>query len=163
MKLTTRGRYAVMALLELAAYEGTAPLTLSVIAERQQLSLSYLELLFGKLRRCGLVSSVRGPGGGYVLAQQSERISIAQIVEVVDQVSADAQDDDWSSESGFNGFLDQFLWNRLNEQMLQYLRGVSLADLLAQHAEMLKVSAARCAQSFLSRPSPLVSVMRLAS
>ena len=72
MKLTTKGRYAVMALLELAAYEGTAPLTLSVIAERQQLSLSYLELLFGKLRRCGLVSSVRGPGGGYVLAQQPD-------------------------------------------------------------------------------------------
>lgn len=102
-------------------------------------------------------------GGGYVLAQQPERISIAQIIEVVDQVSADAQDDEWSSESGFNGFLDQFLWNRLNEQMLQYLRGVSLADLLAQHAEMLKVSAARRAQSLLSRPSPLVSVMRLAS
>lgn len=162
MKLTTRGRYAVMALLELAAYEGTTPITLSVIAERQKLSLSYLELLFGKLRRCGLVSSVRGPGGGYVLAQQPECISIAQIVQVVDQVSA-AEDSDWSEESGFNGFLDQFLWNRLNEQMLQYLRGVTLSDLLVQHADVVKIRATRRAQNVLNRPSPLLSVMRLAS
>ena len=66
MKLTIRGRYAVMALLELAEYDGATPISLSLIAERQKLSLSYLELLFGKLRRRGLVKSVRGPGGGYV-------------------------------------------------------------------------------------------------
>lgn len=163
MKLTTKGRYAVMALLELAAYEGTTPITLSVIAERQKLSLSYLELLFGKLRRCGLVSSVRGPGGGYILAQAPERISIARIIEVVDQAAADQSAEEWTDESGFNGFLDHFLWNRVNEQMLHYLRGVNLADLLTQHADVVKVNAARRAQNVLKRPSPLLSVMRLAS
>ncbi len=163
MKLTTKGRYAVMALLELAAYEGITPITLSVIAERQKLSLSYLELLFGKLRRCGLVNSVRGPGGGYVLAQQPERISIAKIIEAVDQVSSDSQDHELADESGFNGFLDHFLWSRVNEQMLQYLRSVSLADLLAQHADVMRVNASRRAQNILQRPSPLLSVMRLAS
>ena len=163
MKLTTKGRYAVMALLELAAYEGTAPITLSVIAERQKLSLSYLELLFGKLRRCGLVSSVRGPGGSYVLAQPPERISIAQIIQVVDQAAVDTCEDDWSNESGFDGFLERFLWNRMNEQMLHYLSGVSLADLLAQHADVMRASTLRRAQNRMKRPSPLLSVMRLAS
>ena len=161
MKLTTRGRYAVMALLELAAYEGTTPITLSVIAERQNLSLSYLELLFGKLRRRGLVRSVRGPGGGYVLAHPSDLISIAQIVEVVDHTS-ELDDEDWFEESGFNGFLDRFLWNRLNEQMLHYLQGVTLGDLLNQHDEAVKLYAMSKSANAQKYPSPLLSVMRLA-
>ena len=89
MKLTTRGRYAVMALLELAEYDGATPISLSLIAERQKLSLSYLELLFGKLRRRGLVKSVRGPGGGYVLAKPADDISIAHIISVVAAASGE--------------------------------------------------------------------------
>ena len=110
MKLTTRGRYAVMALLELAEYDGATPISLSLIAERQKLSLSYLELLFGKLRRRGLVKSVRGPGGGYVLAKPADDISIAHIITVVDPVSGESLDKSSAEQAddlGFNGFLDR--------------------------------------------------------
>ena len=158
MKLTTRGRYAVMALLELAAYDANTPLTLAVIAERQNLSLSYLELLFGKLRRCGLVKSVRGPGGGYVLAKSADDISIAQIVAVVDQsrpakLSGIMLNDDMS---GFDGFLEHYLWDELNEKMLEYLQNITLAHLLDKHAHMTRVQS-------LKRATPILSVMRLAS
>ena len=96
-----------------------------------------------------------------MLAHPSDLISIAQIVEVVDHTS-ELDDEDWFEESGFNGFLDRFLWNRLNEQMLHYLQGVTLGDLLNQHDEAVKLYAMSKSANAQKYPSPLLSVMRLA-
>jgi len=85
MRLTTKGRFAVTALLDIATHGGREPVTLAEISERQSISLSYLEQLFGKLRRHGLVASVRGPGGGYRLARESAAITVADIVFAVDE------------------------------------------------------------------------------
>src|SRR5438105_8282764 len=80
MRLTTKGRFAVTAMIDVAMHNGEGPVTLAGVAERQKISLSYLEQLFGKLRRAGLVDSVRGPGGGYNLARASEGASVADII-----------------------------------------------------------------------------------
>ena len=85
MKLSTKGRYAVMAMVDLAQKSGGEPVSLADIAERQDISLSYLEQLFAKLRRCGVVKSIRGPGGGYILSRRADRIHIADIVLAVDE------------------------------------------------------------------------------
>ena len=168
MKLTTRGRYAVMALLALAEYDGATPISLSLIAERQKLSQSYLELLFGKLRRRGLVKSVRGPGGGYVLAKPADDISIAQIISVVDPVSGESLDKssvEQMDDLGFNGFLDRYLWSHLNQKMLEYLQSVSLADLLDQHSSMVRTQHLHeqsIAQYVPRNTGPLLSVIRFA-
>jgi len=85
MRLTTKGRFAVTAMLDLALNQGARPVTLAGISRRQGISLSYLEQLFGKLRRHSLVDSVRGPGGGYTLAKQAENMSVAEIIIAVDE------------------------------------------------------------------------------
>src|SRR2546422_9599502 len=85
MRLTTKGRFAVTAMLDLAMHGGKGPVTLAGISRRQSISLSYLEQLFGKLRRHTLVDSVRGPGGGYTLARHVERVSVADIITAVDE------------------------------------------------------------------------------
>ena len=87
MRLTTKGRFAVTAMVDLAMRQNRGPVTLAAISERQHISLSYLEQLFGKLRRSKLVSSVRGPGGGYNLAQAAPQITVADIVTAVDKDS----------------------------------------------------------------------------
>ena len=87
MRLTTKGRYAVTAILDLALHDADAPITLSEISERQGLSLSYLEQLFASLRKRGLVSSVRGPGGGYRLARPASQISVADVITAVNELS----------------------------------------------------------------------------
>ena len=85
MRLTTKGRFAVTAMLDLAMGDGKSPVTLAGISRRQNISLSYLEQLFGKLRRRGLVDSVRGPGGGYTLARAPQGVSVAEIIRAVDE------------------------------------------------------------------------------
>jgi Rrf2 family protein len=85
MRLTTKGRFAVTAMIDVALHATAGPVTLAGVAERQQISLSYLEQLFGKLRRRGLVESVRGPGGGYSLAREATKISVADIILAVDE------------------------------------------------------------------------------
>lgn len=133
MRLTTKGRFAVTAMIDLSLRQHTGPVTLAGISERQQISLSYLEQLFGKLRRRQLVSSVRGPGGGYCLAKPLEAISVADIIHAVDE-SLDA------THCGGKGnciedqrpCMTHELWTSLNEKMLEYLDSVSLAQLVAQ-------------------------------
>ena len=85
MQLTTKGRYAVTAMLDLASNESTRPVTLDMISQRQNISLSYLEQLFAKLRKAKLVKSVRGPGGGYLLNVNADEVSLTQIIEAVDE------------------------------------------------------------------------------
>lgn len=161
MKLTTRGRYAVMALLEIATYDGVTPVSLAVVAERQRLSLSYLESLFTKLRQSNLVQSVRGPGGGYVLSRPAKEISVAQIIRVIDPQQAPTHTEFAEHVDGFAYFLDTHLWRCLNDQMLEYLETVSLADLLQRHASKSRPCPQMKKGMQLQPPTiPLLHVMR---
>jgi len=130
MRLTTKGRFAVTAMVDLAMRGGRAPVTLAGISERQSISLSYLEQLFGKLRRNGIVDSVRGPGGGYCLARPSTKISIAEIVVAVDEPL------DATSCGGKGNCHDDRqcithdLWMGLNSKIHEYLTAVTLQQLI---------------------------------
>lgn len=136
MRLTTKGRFAVTAMIDLALRQQGGPVTLAGISERRRISLSYLEQLFGKLRRRELVSSVRGPGGGYCLAKAQEDISVADIIHAVDEAldatqcggKADCSEDQ-------RVCMTHDLWTSLNKKMFAYLDSVSLADLVAQQKQ----------------------------
>ena len=133
MRLTTKGRYAVTAMLDLALQTGTRPMNLADISQRQGISLSYLEQLFAKLRRNELVTSVRGPGGGYRLSRDSADINVAQIVDAVNESvdatgcrgQADCQDGEMC--------LTHVLWCDLSDQIHSFLSGISLASLVTRN------------------------------
>jgi Rrf2 family iron-sulfur cluster assembly transcriptional regulator len=133
MRLTTKGRFAVTAMIDLSLRQHEGPVTLAGISERQQISLSYLEQLFGKLRRHNIVASVRGPGGGYSLAKPMNAVSVADIIHAVDETL------DATNCGGMGNCRDDQrpcmthqLWTNLNNRMLDYLNGVTLAELVAQ-------------------------------
>lgn len=134
MRLTTKGRYAVTAMLDLAFHCQKKPVTLTDIASRQTISLSYLEQLFAKLRKSGLVIGVRGPGGGYKLSREVANISIADVIAAVDETvdstkcggKGNCQDDE--------ACLTHELWMGLSEQIRNYLKGISLGDLLVKES-----------------------------
>jgi Rrf2 family iron-sulfur cluster assembly transcriptional regulator len=131
MRLTTKGRFAVTAMVDLAMRQSRGPVTLAAISERQHISLSYLEQLFGKLRRAKLVSSVRGPGGGYNLAQPSPQVTVAQIVTAVDEPLDATQCGGKENCHDDRRCMTHDLWATLNEKMYEYLSSVTLADLVA--------------------------------
>ena len=135
MKLSTKGRYAVMALVDLASYSRGRPIALADIAARQEISLSYLEQLFAKLRRGGLVRSVRGPGGGYLLARPDTEMRIADIILAVDEPIRATRCTP-GSPAGCRGnqsrCLTHDLWEELGNQIHLYLSSVSLADVCAR-------------------------------
>src|SRR3954462_3765516 len=131
MRLTTKGRFAVTAMVDLAMRHTRGPVTLAAISERQHISLSYLEQLFGKLRRHTLVSSVRGPGGGYNLAQPAQDISVANIVTAVDEPLDATQCGGKENCHDDKRCMTHDLWATLNEKMQEYLSSVTLADLVA--------------------------------
>jgi Rrf2 family transcriptional regulator, iron-sulfur cluster assembly transcription factor len=134
MKLTTKGRFAVTAMLDLALRQNRGPVTLAAISERQHISLSYLEQLFGKLRRAKLVSSVRGPGGGYNLAQAPQQITVADIVTAVDEPLDATQCGGKENCHEEKRCMTHDLWATLNERMYDYLSSVTLADLVAHQS-----------------------------
>ncbi|HEX9182532.1 MAG TPA: Fe-S cluster assembly transcriptional regulator IscR [Burkholderiales bacterium] len=140
MRLTTKGRFAVTAMVDLAMRQTRGPVTLAAISERQHISLSYLEQLFGKLRRRKLVSSVRGPGGGYRLAQPMQGISVADIVIAVDEPLDATQCGGKENCADDKRCMTHELWATLNKKMHEYLSSVSLADLVAQQAEKPQVA-----------------------
>jgi Rrf2 family iron-sulfur cluster assembly transcriptional regulator len=131
MRLTTKGRFAVTAMVDLAMRQTRGPVTLAAISERQHISLSYLEQLFGKLRRHKLVSSVRGPGGGYNLAQPPQNITVAEIISAVDEPLDATQCGGKENCHDEKRCMTHDLWTRLNEKMHEYLASVTLADLVA--------------------------------
>jgi Rrf2 family iron-sulfur cluster assembly transcriptional regulator len=140
MRLTTKGRFAVTAMVDLAMRQARGPVTLAGISERQHISLSYLEQLFGKLRRAGIVSSVRGPGGGYNLARPANVLSVADIVVAVDEPLDATQCGGKENCLGDKRCMTHDLWARLNEKMYEYLASVTLADLVAhQHGKPVAV------------------------
>jgi Rrf2 family iron-sulfur cluster assembly transcriptional regulator len=139
MRLSTRGRYAVMAMVELAAREhaldpvgsGRSQVSLAEIAQAQRLSLAYLEQLFGPLRRAGLVTSARGPGGGYRLARGAEQISICEIVHAVDEsIQATRCEEGGPGCLAGQRCLTHDLWAELGDQIRLFLQGLSLADVI---------------------------------
>ncbi|WP_369602449.1 Fe-S cluster assembly transcriptional regulator IscR [Hahella sp. SMD15-11] len=139
MKLTTKGRYAVTAMLDLALHAQQKPVNLADIAERQGISLSYLEQLFARLKRASLVVSVRGPGGGYQLARDRSGISVAEIVEAVDEnldttrcgKKGDCQDGQTC--------LTHHLWCELSDRIYGFLSGITLQDLI-QNRDICEVA-----------------------
>jgi Rrf2 family iron-sulfur cluster assembly transcriptional regulator len=135
MKLTTKGRYAVMAMADLAMNGGGKPLSLAEIAQRQEISLSYLEQLFAKLRRGGLVRSVRGPGGGYLLSRPAEAVRVSDIILAVDEPIRATRCTPGSPVScqGFKGrCVTHDLWEELSNHIHLFLSSVSLADVANQ-------------------------------
>jgi len=130
MRLTTKGRFAVTAMIDLALRESEGPVTLAGIAERQQISLSYLEQLFGKLRRHKLVASVRGPGGGYTLALPADEVTVADIIVAVDEPLDATQCGGKSNCHDDHVCMTHELWTELNRHMFAFLDSVSLANLV---------------------------------
>lgn len=139
MRLTTKGRYAVTAMLDLALTQRDEPTALADIAERQGISLSYLEQLFSRLRKCALVKSTRGPGGGYMLGRDASEIDVAEVITAVDETLDTTACG--SSSGGCNGSepcLTHELWQDLSESIYGYLSGISLHDLTQRQLRKLE-------------------------
>src|SRR5688572_27626503 len=133
MRLTTKGRFAVTAMIDLALQNGGEPVTLAEISGRQRISLSYLEQLFGKLRRHQLVESVRGPGGGYCLARDIGQVSVADIIQAVDEPIDATQCGGKENCHDEQKCLTHDLWAALNDRIFDYLEGVTLRQLVDAH------------------------------
>lgn len=139
MRLTTKGRYAVTAMLDLALHAGSGPVSLADISSRQEISLSYLEQLFAKLRRSGLVNSVRGPGGGYRPSRPLADIYASQIIDAVNEsIDATHCGGDANCLDG-HVCLTHFLWTDLSQQIHCFLASISLASLV-ERQEVLSIS-----------------------
>lgn len=130
MRLTTKGRFAVTAMIDLALRQNQGPVTLAGISQRQKISLSYLEQLFGKLRRHELVESTRGPGGGYTLARPLKNVTVADIIFAVDEPVDATQCAGKENCQEEGPCMTHELWSNLTRKMIEYLDSVSLADLV---------------------------------
>ena len=130
MKLTTKGRYAVTAMLDLAMHAGPAPVKLADISERQGISLSYLEQLFTRLRRQGLVTSTRGPGGGYNLARPSDEIAVADVILAVDENVDTTRCGGMGNCHNDQRCLTHELWTELSDQIKGFLSAITLGELM---------------------------------
>ena len=132
MRLTTKGRFAVTAMIDVAMHGDKGPVTLAGVSERQKISLSYLEQLFGKLRRHGLVESVRGPGGGYHLARSANTVSVADVILAVDEPIDATQCGGKENCDDDKRCMTHELWANLNTHIFAYLRSVTLEQLVRQ-------------------------------
>ncbi len=129
MRVTTKGRFAVDATIDLALREGAGPVALASIAERQRISLSYLEQLFARLKRAGIVESTRGPGGGYTLGRPAAAISVADIVGAIDESHEEGDGEPAETAQ------PRELWRRLNAVMLEHMGRITLESLVAEQRE----------------------------
>lgn len=134
MRLTTKGRYAVTAMLDLAINRGQEPITLADISQRQGISLSYLEQLFSKLRKHGLVNSARGPGGGYRLSRPADTIAIAEVIAAVDETVDATRCKGQQNCQDARACLTHQLWTDLSEQIREFLSGITLAQVVEKRA-----------------------------
>ena len=156
MRLTTKGRFAVTAMIDLAQRQSNGPVTLAGISERQKISLSYLEQLFGKLRRHSIVASVRGPGGGYRLARGMGEVSVADIIAAVDEPLDATNCGGRENCADEQRCMTHDLWTNLNKRMHEYLASVSLFDLVNQ--PKAKAVAATIAMDERLRPARRVNL-----
>ena len=130
MRLTTKGRFAVTAMIDLALRQNNGPVTLAAIIQRQQISLSYLEQLFGKLRRHELVESTRGPGGGYTLGRKASEITVADIIVSVDEPIDATQCGGKENCNDGGRCMTHELWSALNQRMVEFLDSITLQKLV---------------------------------
>jgi Rrf2 family transcriptional regulator, iron-sulfur cluster assembly transcription factor len=154
MRLSTKGRYALTAMIDLALREKRGPVPLAAISARQHISLSYLEQLFGKLRRHELVESTRGPGGGYSLRRKAEDITVANIIVAVDDdlERDDGEHGDLLADDSGSCMINDF-WSRVNEKLLEHLSSISLHSLCEdQLARGVSVEEAPTKRAISSRP-----------
>ncbi|OUR71856.1 [Fe-S]-binding protein [Methylophaga sp. 41_12_T18] len=135
MRLTTKGRYAVTAMLDLSLNFELGSITLADISERQGISLSYLEQLFSRLRKQGLVSSSRGPGGGYRLSRTANEITVLDVISAVDEKVDNTQCEGKSNCHNGMACLSHELWQSLSDQISSYLDGISLAQVVQAHED----------------------------
>ena len=143
MRLTTKGRYAVTAMLDLAINRDQGPITLADISQRQGISLSYLEQLFSRLRKRGLVDSARGPGGGYRLSRSADAIAIAEVISAVDETVDATRCKGQKNCQDSRACLTHQLWSDLSEQIREFLNGITLAQVLDKRAQEVSKEAAR--------------------
>jgi Rrf2 family iron-sulfur cluster assembly transcriptional regulator len=134
VKLTTKGRYAVTAMLDLSLHFGEGPITLADIAQRQGISLSYLEQLFSRLRKKSLVASVRGPGGGYSLGRSADEIYVGEVISAVDENIDTTRCNGAHNCQNNERCLTHDLWFDLSNQIYSYLNKISLQDLMDRQA-----------------------------
>ncbi len=153
MRLTTKGRYAVTAMLDLVLHSQNTPVTLTEIATRQTISLSYLEQLFSRLRKADLVKGVRGPGGGYRLRQTPDLISIASIIEAVNEPIDSTKCGGEENCQHDSICLTHDLWSGLSDHIQAYLSKITLADLIAQRADRRNIT--KCGESIVKFDKPL--------
>ena len=139
MKLTSKGLYAVTAILDIAIHANDGPVSLSDISERQNISLSYLEQLFAKLRRNHLVKSVRGPGGGYKLGYAPDEISIGMIIAAVNENIDTTKCLGKGNCQNGSECLTHKLWDKLSQRIADFLNEITLAELVSQHKEKQNV------------------------
>jgi Rrf2 family transcriptional regulator, iron-sulfur cluster assembly transcription factor len=132
MRLTSKGRYAVTAMLDVALHKATGPVSLADISERQGISLSYLEQLFARLRKYGLVSSVRGPGGGYQLSREASLITVSDVITAVDETVDATRCQGKSDCQGGMRCLTHSLWSDLSHRIEDFLTNISLGELVNQ-------------------------------
>lgn len=137
MRLTTKGRFAVTAMIDLGLRQHHGPVTLAAISQRQDISLSYLEQLFGKLRRHELVASTRGPGGGYTMGRPMSEISVADVIYAVDEPLDATQCGGKENCDNDQRCMTHDLWANLNRVMVDYLDSVSLQQLVDEQRERL--------------------------
>jgi Rrf2 family transcriptional regulator, iron-sulfur cluster assembly transcription factor len=165
MRLTTKGRFAVTAMIDLALRGREGPVTLAAISERQKISLSYLEQLFGKLRRYQLVDSVRGPGGGYCLARGLDKITVADIIRAVDEPLDATQCGGKENCHDEHRCMTHDLWATLNFKMYEYLSSVSLHDLVTKNAHKDEFRAIEVVQLKDQRlgPRPRAKIMAVSA
>ncbi len=130
MRLTTKGRYAVTAMLDLAVHAVNAPVPLADISQRQGISLSYLEQLFARLRKEGLVDSARGPGGGYKLSRSAAEISVVQVISAIDETVEATRCGGLANCQDGEPCLTHELWTDLSRQIYDFLSGINLAQLV---------------------------------
>ena len=155
MRLTTKGRFAVTAVLDLAMRQGKGPIALADISARQKISLSYLEQLFGKLRRAAIVASTRGPGGGYTLARVPAELSVADIIIAVDEpLDATQCGGKENCRDDQAKCLTHDLWQGLNEHIIDYLQGIKLGDLITDYQRREREGAAQNARVIEMQPRP---------
>lgn len=153
MKMSTKGRYAVMALIDIGGQSPDRPISLAEIAERQDISQEYLEQLFGKLRRAGLVTSSRGPGGGYVLARPAADIQVSEIVLAVDEELRVTRCEGDAVKGCVKGerCVAHDLWSSLGRQMMYFLESVSLEDVVEKRNLALAASIKQAKERHIAR------------
>ena len=153
MRLTTKGRYAVTAMLDLALHHKEGPITLADISQRQGISLSYLEQLFSKLRKNGLVDSTRGPGGGYRLSRDAHEVAVADVITAVDEKVETTRCGGLSNCQDDQQCLTHDLWTDLSYQIHDFLKGISLGQLVERQG-VQEVAARQERQQQASFQSP---------